>query len=166
MLLTPGRQVMYTRSTRDRVAATITGPSQNGDQYLAIRYLRHGAYVEQPCALVTSIELPIRTPSPPAGSPSPSLSRSRSPPPPSRSWSPPSPSRSRSHSSVSSLHADPPKPTSNSVTIHHHYHYPSPIDGLHTRAKPSGRKAPKSNITAYLHFAIKLSIGVDGDGMN
>ena len=123
MLLTPGRQVIYTRSTGDRVAATITGPSQYGDQYLAIRYLRHGAYVEHPCALISSIALPIRSPSPPARSPSPSRSKSRSPPPPSRSRSPPSPSRSRSHPPVSSLYADPPKLTSNSVTIHHHQPY-------------------------------------------
>ena len=80
MSLTLGRQVMYTRSSGDHLAATITGPSQNGDQYLAIRYLRHGAYVEHTCALVTSIERPIRTPSPLVRSPSPSRSRSRSPP--------------------------------------------------------------------------------------
>ena len=85
MLLTPGRQVSYTRSTGECVEATITGPSTYGDQYLAIQYLRGGSLIDHPAAPISNIQLHIRTPSLPPRSPSPSPTRSRTPASPSES---------------------------------------------------------------------------------
>ena len=74
-LFEPGRPVIFTRSTGERVDATMKGPSEKGDQFAVLEYMKARQVVTHPCAPLQKIEFFIRSPSP---SPEPT-----SPPPPS-----------------------------------------------------------------------------------
>ena len=74
-LFEPGRPVIFTRSTGERVDATMKGPPETGDQFAVLEYMKAGLLVTHPCAPLQKIEFFIRSPSP---SP-----EQTSPPPPS-----------------------------------------------------------------------------------
>ena len=63
-LFEPGRPVIFTRSTGERVDATMKGPSEKGDQFAVLEYTKAGQVVTQPCAPLQKIEFFIRSPSP------------------------------------------------------------------------------------------------------
>ena len=126
-LWAPGREVLYVRSnTKELVDATIVGPSDEGDDYIVLRYVRGGREFTNCAAPRHAVQFHVRSPSPcrslspapsssarPSPEPSPLRSRSRShspkvSPPRGRekqktSEGKPSPSRSRSHSPEVSL---------------------------------------------------------------
>ena len=63
-LFEPGRPVIFTRSTGERVDATMKGPSEKGDQFAVLEYMKAGQVVTHPCAPLQKIEFFIRSPSP------------------------------------------------------------------------------------------------------
>ena len=63
-LFQPGRPVIFTRSTSERVDATMKGPSEKGDLFAVLEYMKGGQVVTHPCAPLTKIEFFIRSPSP------------------------------------------------------------------------------------------------------
>ena len=60
-LFQPGRLVIFTRSTGERVDATMKGPSEKGDLFAV---LEGGQVVTHPCAPFSKIEFSIRSLSP------------------------------------------------------------------------------------------------------
>ena len=63
-LFEPGRPVIFTRSTGERVDATMKGPSEKGDPFAVLEYMKVGQVVTHPCARLQKIEFFIRSPSP------------------------------------------------------------------------------------------------------
>ena len=63
-LFQPGRPVIFTRSTGERVDATMKGPSEKGDLFAVLEYMKGGQVVTHPCAPLSKIEFFIRSPSP------------------------------------------------------------------------------------------------------
>ena len=55
-LFEPGRLVIFTCSTGDRVDATMKGPSEKGDQFAVSEYMKGGQMVTHPCAPLPRIE--------------------------------------------------------------------------------------------------------------
>ena len=49
-LFEPGRPVIFTRSAGERVDATMKGPSEKGDQFAVLEYMKAGQVVTHPCA--------------------------------------------------------------------------------------------------------------------
>ena len=72
----PGMAVTYVRSTGEHVSATIFGPSRHGDNYIHLKYMRNGKYIEQNAAF-DKVLFPVRSPLPSQseGSPTRLLSR-------------------------------------------------------------------------------------------
>ena len=63
-LFQPGRPMIFTRSTGERVDATMKGPSEKGDLFAVLEYMKGGQVVTHPCAPLSKIEFFIRSPSP------------------------------------------------------------------------------------------------------
>ena len=55
-LIEPGRPVIFTCSTRERVDATMKGPLEKGDQFAVLEYMKGGQMVTHPCAPLPRIE--------------------------------------------------------------------------------------------------------------
>ena len=56
--LPSGMKVLYTRSTKEKVAAEIVGPSVAGESYVAINYKRDNDWVRHDMASLDSITVP------------------------------------------------------------------------------------------------------------
>ena len=69
-LFEPGRPVIFTCSTGERMDATMKGPSEKGDQFAVLEYMKGGQMVTHSCAPLQRIEFFIRSlsPSPEASS--------------------------------------------------------------------------------------------------
>ena len=53
---------MFTCSTGERVDATIKGPSEKGDLFAVLEYMKGGQVVTHPCAPLSKILHPITVP--------------------------------------------------------------------------------------------------------
>ena len=89
-LLAPGREVLYKRyHTGELVPATILGPSDDGDDFVRLKYSRNRRDYENPSAPLSAVQFHLRSPSPMSStsseeeesSPSPISSSPRAPPP-------------------------------------------------------------------------------------
>ena len=67
-LFHPGRPVILTRSTGERVDATMKGSSEKGDLFAVLEYMKGGQVVTDPCAPLFQVLHPITVPIPRAGS--------------------------------------------------------------------------------------------------
>ena len=56
--------MIFTRSTGEHVDATMKGPSEKGDLFAVLEYMKGGQVVTHPCAPLSKIEFFIRSPSP------------------------------------------------------------------------------------------------------
>eukprot|EP00670_Eutreptiella_braarudii_P016957 CAMPEP_0174346168 /NCGR_PEP_ID=MMETSP0811_2-20130205/1801_1 /TAXON_ID=73025 ORGANISM="Eutreptiella gymnastica-like, Strain CCMP1594" /NCGR_SAMPLE_ID=MMETSP0811_2 /ASSEMBLY_ACC=CAM_ASM_000667 /LENGTH=75 /DNA_ID=CAMNT_0015470489 /DNA_START=1 /DNA_END=224 /DNA_ORIENTATION=+ len=56
-LFEPGRPVIFTCSTGDRVDGTMKGPSEERDQFAVSEYMKGGQMVTCPCAPLPRIEI-------------------------------------------------------------------------------------------------------------
>ena len=144
-LLAPGREVLYKRyHTGELVPATILGPSDDGDDFVRLKYSRNGRDYENPCAPLRAVQFHLRSPSPMSSTSSeetPQLtSRGRPTSVPSHSSLPPGWQQRRTpdgrvfyvnHTKRETQWEEPP-PAYSSVRASQ----PPP------RAKPAGRKAP------------------------
>jgi hypothetical protein len=63
-LFQPGCPVIFTRSTGERVDATMKGPSEKGDLFAVLEYMKGGQVVTHPCVPLSKMEFFIRSPSP------------------------------------------------------------------------------------------------------
>ena len=144
-LLAPGREVLYKRyHTGEIVRATILGTSDDGDDFVRLKYSRNGRDYENPSAPLSAVKFHLRSPSPMSSTsseetPQPT-SRGRRTSPPSHSSLPPGWEQRRTpdgsvfyvnHTKRETQWEEPP-PAYSSVRASQ----PPP------RAKPAGRKAP------------------------
>ena len=144
-LLAPGREVLYKRYHTGRlVRATILGPSDDGDDFVRLKYSRNGRDYENPSAPLSAVQFHLRYPSPMSSTsseetPQPT-SRGCPTSPPSHSSLPPGWEQRRTpdgpvfyvnHTKWETQWEEPP-PAYSSVRASQ----PPP------RAKPAGRKAP------------------------
>ena len=64
-LLAPGREVLYKRyRTGELVPATILGRSDDGDDFVWLKYSRNGRDYENPSAPLSAVQFHLRSPSP------------------------------------------------------------------------------------------------------
>ena len=63
-LFESGHPVIFTHSTGERVDATMKGPSEKGELFAVLEYMKAGQVVTHPCAPLQNIKFFIRSPSP------------------------------------------------------------------------------------------------------